>query len=196
MALDYDSAASGKNEKKEELCRRVPASFNRYRHAARRLKKKNEEPRRALQEAKKVTSFQGILERAAEFLTPKQLAFFKMQMEQSSPKLHGRWFTDEQLMECLTLYYQGPRAYRYLRKQFVLPSPRSLRRRIECIQMKPGFQKQIMAVMKEKVVSADDHERLVALSFDEMQVRPRLTYVRGEDMIEGTEDFGPLGSTD
>ena len=42
MALDDDSAASGKNEKEEELCRRVPASFNRYRHAARRLKKKNE----------------------------------------------------------------------------------------------------------------------------------------------------------
>ena len=62
--------------------------------------------------------------------------------------------------------------------------------------MRPGFQKQVLAVMKEKFEDADDHERLISLSFDEMQVRPRLTYVRGEDVIEGTEDFGALGKTD
>ena len=96
----------------------------------------------------------GILERTVEFLTLKQPAFFKMQMEQSSSKPHGRRFTDGQLMECLTLYYQGPWAYRHLRKQFVPPSP--IRRRIACIQMKPGFQQHITTVMKKVVSAAAD----------------------------------------
>ena len=185
----------GDQESEKQIQVRAPASFNRYRCAARRLKKKNEQLRNALKAAKKVTSVQCVLEQASAYLTPKQLAFFKMQMELSQSNVHARRFTDEQLMECLTLYYQGPRAYRHLRRQFVLPSPRSLKRRIEVMQVRPGFQKQMIAVMKDKFQEGDDHEKLVSLSFDEMQVRPRLTYVRGDDVIEGAEDFGALGST-
>ena len=188
-----DSDAASDKENQEQPSKRAPTRFNRYRCATRRLKQKNDRLKNALQEAKKVASVKSIWQESAKLLTPKQNAFFKMQMELSGTKPSGRRFTDEQLMECLTLYYQDPRAYRHLRKLFVLPSPRSLRRRIECIQLRPGFHKQIMAVMKEKLVSADDHERLVSLSFDEMQVRPRLTYVRGDDVIEGMEDLGPLG---
>ena len=147
----------GDQESERQIQVRAPANFNRYRCAERRLKMKNEQLRNALKAAKKVTSVQCVLKKASAYLTPKQLAFFQMQMELSQSNVHAIRFSDEQLMECLALYYQGPRAYRHLRRQFVPPSPRSLKRRIEVMQVRPGFQKQMIAVMIDKFQECDDH---------------------------------------
>ena len=102
---------------------RVPTSFNRYRCAVRRLKRKNERLQRALTAAQNVSSVQNILQMAEAHLTPKQLAFFKMQLDLSKCDMRGRRFTDEQMMECLALYHQGPRAYRHLRKTVYTAKP-------------------------------------------------------------------------
>ena len=96
----------------------------------------------------------------------------------------------------MSLYYQGPRAYRQLRKRFFLPSPRALRRRLELVQLNPGLHPMIMSLLKEKCQGAKHHERLVVLSFDEMQVRPKLTYIPGQDCVEGYEDLGELGKVE
>ncbi|KAF0309735.1 hypothetical protein FJT64_019194 [Amphibalanus amphitrite] len=72
-------------------------------------------------------------------------------------------------MESLAIYYQGEKAYKHLQKTFVLPSVRCLQKRIEMIQFKPGFQDWILSVMQEKFREAPEHEKLVVLSFDEMQ---------------------------
>ena len=61
--------------------------------------------------------------------------------------------------------------------------------------MNPGFQDWILKVMKEKFKKSAKHEKLVVLSFNEMQVRPKLTYLPPDDYVEGVEDFGELGKT-
>lgn len=166
--------------------------LNRYRCALWRQKIKNQRLEKELK-ATKQTSIQDVLDITRKILQPRQQAFFKWQLELAAVKACGRRFTDEQVTESLALYYQGARAYRHLRKTFVLPSPRCLRKRMEGIQMKPGYQDWILGVMKEKFRGVGAHEKMVVLSFDEMQVRPKLSYVPTDDIVEGTEDFGDLG---
>ena len=104
-----------------------------------------------------------------------------------------RQYGEEEEVRALALYFQGPRAYRFLQKRYVLPHPRTLRRKMEKIQMRPGFHDAILALIKEKFARASAKDKLCVISFDEMQLKPRLTYQRGEDLIEGFADHGSLG---
>ena len=102
-------------------------------------------------------------------------------------------YTEDEEMRALALYFQGPRAYRALQKLYVLPHPRTLRRKMEQIQLKPGFHEEVLALVKAKFSGASDRDKLCVIVFDEMQLRSKLTYQRGEDAIEGYVDHGPVG---
>ena len=168
--------------------------MNRYRCAMRRLRLKRQALQGRLAD-NKPKSVKDVLDFTAGILSPQQQRFFKSQLEMTKVKANGRRFTDAQIMESLAIYYQGEKAYKHLRKTFVLPSVRCLQKRIEMIQFKPGFQDWILSVMNEKFREATGREKLVVLSFDEMQVRPNLTYLAHDDVIEGIEDFGELGKS-
>lgn len=109
-------------------------------------------------------------------------------------------FDEDEEVRALALYFQGPRtiyglgprAYRFLQKRYVLPHPRTLRRKMEKIQMRPGFHDAILALIKEKFAGASAKDKLCIISFDEMQLKPRLAYQRGDDVIEGFTDHGSL----
>ena len=77
-----------------------------------------------------------------------------------------------------------------------LPHPRQLRKRMKHIQMLPGFQDVIISLLAEKHRKMGHADRLVVLSLDEMMVRKKLVYHRGEDYVEGFEDLGGLGRTE
>ena len=104
-------------------------------------------------------------------------------------------YEEDEEVRALALDFQGPRAYRLLQKRYVLPHPRTLRRKMERTQMRPGFHDAILALIKEKFSGASANDRLCIISFDEMQLKPRLTYQRGRDVIEGYADHGSLGRT-
>ena len=96
-------------------------------------------------------------------------------------------------MYALAIYFQGPQAYRFLAKQFVLPSTRLLRKNMNRIRMHPGFHESVLCVLKEVFRTASSSEKLCVISFDDMTIRSKITYLRGDDAIEGTEDFGSFG---
>ena len=104
-----------------------------------------------------------------------------------------RRYTGEEETRALALYFQGPRSYRFLQKRYVLPHPRTLRRKMEKIQMRPGFHDAILALIKEKFTGSSDQDKLCVIAFDEIHLKPRLAYQRSEDIIEGFADHGPLG---
>ena len=172
----------------------VTPIYNRYRCALRREKRKTQQLQRIAGCSSRIRNVNDVLEATKNILSPAQQSFFRSQPELSAKTARGRRFTDKQVMDGLALYYQGPKAYRHLRKTFVLPSPRCLRQRIEGIQMKTGFQDWIMSIMKEKFSGAAGHEKLVSISFDEMQVRPKLNYLPSEDTV-GVQDQGNVGRT-
>ena len=118
---------------------------------------------------------------------------FSLQKRTAGLAPKGRRYTEEELAHALALYFQGARAYRFLQKQFVLPSTRVLRKNMERIQLQPGFHDAVLSVLKEKFRNASKAEKMCVLSFDEMSVRSKLTYLRGSDTVEGYEDHGHLG---
>ena len=190
------------NENREEMlkCQAKAAqeeaakTINRLRCKVRRLKNKvKQETDRQREHVQPGVS--DILQATSAILPKPIQSFFSLQLKLSSVKPSARRYTEEEITQSLALYYQGPRAYYQLRKRFFLPSPRLLRKRLELVHLNPGLHPTVMSLMKEKYQGANDHEKLVVISFDEMQVRPKLTYLPGADRVEGYEDLGELGRT-
>ena len=121
--------------------------------------------------------------------------FMESQVKAARRKERGKRYDNQEVLYSLALYYQSPRAYRLLRKRFTLPSPRVLRRRMQLIQMEPGFQDSVIAILAEKLRQTPEADRMVVLSFDEIQLRTKLSYLPASDRVEGVEDFGAMGKT-
>ena len=119
--------------------------------------------------------------------------FFNLQRRTAGVAPQGRRYSDDEMAQALAIYFQGPRAYRFLQKQFVLPSTRMLRNNMAKIKLKPGFHLAVLAVLQERFRGASEADKMCVISFDEMTVRPNLTYLRGDDLLEGYEDLGSLG---
>ena len=56
--------------------------------------------------------------------------------------------------------------------------------------MKPGFHNRILEGIKEKVAQFNEHDRLVAIAFDEMSIKKSLNYNERMDCVLGYEDLG------
>ena len=123
-------------------------------------------------------------------------SFLLQQVRLAGVKKKARRYTKEQTVMALALYYHGPKAYRHLQKRFVLPSPRSLRRKLQHIQLHTGFHPAILSSLQEQFAESSPHEKLVVLSFDEMSIKPRLVYNSTDDKVEGFEDVGAMGRTE
>ena len=88
----------------------------------------------------------------------------------------------------LSLYYHGPRSYRFLKKVFNLPSIRTLRTYQSCLTLsKPVFE--TLKTMTEGCMS-DTSEKVCALIIDELSIRENLEYDKKSDMIIGLADNG------
>ena len=183
-------SVAGRRSTVPQKSKSVSSITNKYRCRARWQAKVIEKLKR-----KKTLTTEDALTHLATVLPPKIFSFVRFQVKVSAAAAHGRRYSDEELMYCLALYYQGARAYRQLRKRFVLPSPRVLRKRMLHIQTLPGFHDTILEVLGAQLKSAPQQDKMVVLSFDEIHLRKKVTYVRWMDCVEGTEDFGSLGKT-
>lgn len=85
----------------------------------------------------------------------------------------------------LSLYKQGPRAYKWLGKIFVLPSPPTLRRLVAKAGIRPGINKNIFAQLKLKAQTMTADEKLCIVLFDEIAITPHFDYNIKKDKITG-----------
>lgn len=76
---------------------------------------------------------------AIQKFTAAALIFTMLQFREAGKLKMGRRFTKKEKILSLALYKQGPRAYRWLRKNFVLPSPLTLSRMITNASLKSGL---------------------------------------------------------
>ena len=123
-------------------------------------------------------------------------AFLLQQVKLAGVKKKARRYTKEQTVLALALYYQSPKAYRHLQKNFILPSPRLLRRKLQHIQLRPGLHPSILSTLQERFADSSRLDKLVILTFDEMSIKPRLVYSSMDDKVEGFEDIGEMGRTE
>ena len=55
--------------------------------------------------------------------------------------------------------------------------------------MKPGFNRTVFDVLKEKFSTETENDRMVVLSVDEISIKSSLDYDRNRDLVDGFEDY-------
>lgn len=103
---------------------------------------------------------------------------------------HGRRYTSNFKQFALQLFFLSPRNYRELKKQFALPSIRSLQSFTQTWKIKPGINNNIFDVLSVKLNSLPPLERHCILCVDEMSLKAHLFYNISQDEIIGFEDMG------
>lgn len=154
-----------------------------------RLQKKKDSYSTRLKKALKLSeniTFQRCLQK----FTTLAALFTVMQFREVSKTKMGRRFTKEEKIMALSLYKQGPRAYRWLSKVFILPSPITLSRLISRAGLKPGINRKIFQQLKKRVDSMNETEKLCILLFDEMSITPHYSLNRKRDRITGFVNNG------
>lgn len=96
----------------------------------------------------------------------------------------------------MSLFQASPKAYRILKKIFLLPAVRTFRRAVQDIQIYPGFNKNILQALKLKVKSFPANSKLCCVSFDEMSIKEHVSYDQERDRVEGLEDFEQHGKSE
>ncbi|CAH1382038.1 unnamed protein product [Tenebrio molitor] len=83
------------------------------------------------------------------------------------------------------------KAYRFLSKIFCLPSIRTLTNLLNEIPYGAGINRQVFNSLKVAVQQLKNrNDRLCSVIFDEMAIKPSLSYNKKQDIIDGLEDFG------
>lgn len=113
------------------------------------------------------------------------------QISQSKKKPKGRRYSLEFKLECLALYFTGPRTYRQvLVKKYCLPSPTTLLRILQHVQINSGLNNpQVFAMLKMKADCFDDKSKYCVLCIDEMSIKAHLFYNRGTDAVVGLSEI-------
>lgn len=111
--------------------------------------------------------------------------FTVMQFREISKPKMARRFTKEEKIMALSIYKMGPKAYRWLCKIFVLPSPVTLSRMISKASLKPGINENIFNQLKKQIGKLSQDDRLCTLIFDEMALSPHMEYNPKKDRASG-----------
>ena len=109
-------------------------------------------------------------------------------------RLHGlkrarKWTKNERLL-ALAIHYQSPKAYRFLKKMFILPSISSLHRWLQPVKIEPGVNENMISLLRLKIKNLSERDRNCVLMMDEMAVKKGLRYCKMRDVVVGFEDDG------
>lgn len=94
-----------------------------------------------------------------------------------------------------TLYFYSPKAYNFLRKQFVLPNGRTIRKWLSSLNCHPGILGEVLEFLK-KEVHDKPHFKNCALIMDAMSIRKQVLWDNNEGRYFGNVDYGGLIDTD
>jgi len=101
-------------------------------------------------------------------------------------------FKEEEKSFALSLHYNSPKGYLFMRKYLCLPTIRSLRRWLHCLNFSCGLNDNILEIMKNKFTLSTLSEKAVSIIFDEMSIKRFVTYNSQNDVFSGFEDFGAI----
>ncbi|ELU15399.1 hypothetical protein CAPTEDRAFT_203340 [Capitella teleta] len=123
------------------------------------------------------------------------LNFILSQVRMSGKKKKCRcWFPHEKSF-ALSLLPSSVKTYRMMRQLFHLPSEKTLMRRVERLDIYPGFCENFLNLFKIRVDQMPVESKLCSIVFDEVALKCGVTYDAVRDEVEGFEDFGCLGGT-
>lgn len=129
-------------------------------------------------------------QKAIQNFTSAALIFTMLQFREINKEKMGRRFTKKEKILSLALYKQGPKAYRWLRRIFVLPSPITLSRMISRAALMPGLNDRLFQQLKHQTKKMNEMEKACILMFDEMALKPHFDYNKKKDKIIGFVNNG------
>ena len=91
---------------------------------------------------------------------------FKNEAKNSS-KTEGRRYTEQIKQFAVSLHFYSPKAYKFVRKAFHLPSPSTIRSWATTVECEPGFLKQVINHLQNNL--PEDNKDCVLL-VDEMSI--------------------------
>lgn len=117
--------------------------------------------------------------------------FFHSQLENVSKRNKGRRYTLDDKVLALALMKQCGSGYNLLSKIFTLPSRKTLTNLLNRIPVKPGICEGIFNILKaESKTFKDAKDKCCILLFDEMYLKPCLSWNYSTGSVDGFEDFG------
>ena len=126
---------------------------------------------RRLQAALKKPTSQGkkekTIQEALSKLSENRAHFVKMQLEYSRKK-KGRRYSPQTKSIAVSLYHASGKVYRILSKLFILPTKSTLRRYISRMPAATGISQGALNIIKKKVDSMNELEKLCTLCIDEL----------------------------
>lgn len=114
----------------------------------------------------------------------------QVQWREDKKKDKGRRFTLKEKIAALSICKQSPKAYRFLRKIFILPANQTLAKVIQRCNLRPGLNKNIFLQLKKKAEKIKISERLCIILFDEVSLKAQISYNEKKDKITGVVDNG------
>lgn len=86
-----------------------------------------------------------------------------MQVAQGNKKAKGRRYSKDFKIECLSIYFSGPRVYKlYLMDKYCLPSPNTLLKEIRAVKKGPGLENSEFYKLLKKRLTVFRHKTNIA----------------------------------
>ena len=93
----------------------------------------------------------------------------------SKVKNKGQRWTPKDKALALSLLHSSPKTYKLLQRIFKLPSVKTLSRCMQTIDVKPGFNTNILEGLKQKVASMAEVSKMYVICIDEMVIKESLS---------------------
>lgn len=132
-----------------------------------------------------ITSVDHFYEVCDSHLPPNLSLVIKNYVRMSQRKPQGFRYSSQLKQLALTIYFFGPMAYRFLKNILQLPSPRTLRRVTEKVEIVPGLNDVLFNCLEIKMKNLKDDAKDIVLCVDEMAIKTNLFYNLSKDYIIG-----------
>lgn len=158
------------------------------------LQRENRKLKEQLKNAFKQTKIKENLEYYCQltekFLSPSIAALVKEQAKLNQQSIKGRKYSMQFKQFCLSIYFAGPKSYKVLRKELLLPNPRTLQRSIESLQISPGLNDLVFDMIRKRIVNFTSLDRLCIICIDEIALKANLYYNISQDEVIRFENLG------
>ena len=106
----------------------------------------------------------------------------------SNRKPNGRRWTVRDKSVAITGHYLGPACYKFMSKNYGLPSVTTIRRNLQAMKFETGICKNVMRLLKLKAsLITDPAEKLVTIVHDEIQLESHIKYCTSNDLFHGID---------
>jgi transposase-like protein len=148
----------------------------------RRLEAKNQQLSKTGSSAKFV---HYILESVRSLLSPEELTIIENHLRNAGKK--KRRYSDEFKAFCISASYKSRSCYKFLSRRLMLPRLSTVRRWISHVRFHEGFDDNLFQLLKKRVTSMAEKDKVCSLLMDEMSLKKFVEYNRKEDLLHGVK---------